>query len=575
VVDLSVVTGTYNRLSHLQRFVRSVRETSLPCLSHEIILVDGGSTDGTQEWCKTQGDVRLIEHGSLQGAVKAFNDGFAAAQGTYCIAGNDDVEFQGRSLAVAWVFMETHREVGQGCFYQKRGEYQAWHVEEMMGVRDGKRISLPYGQVAIVPRWLGERVGWWGTNTRTYGGDNELSANIWEAGYEVAPIPNARIVDQMVKDNLRELNQGDPKELARQGQHHPDTVKFYGKWPHGPTVGEELKWGVRDVGDVRILYCPIIENQFPVQVAQKHGLRDALGKLGRTLEYNYQLRAAELGELGMREELVALAETWKPDVILLQVHAPKLIDRDTVWALRWILPEAQIVNWNGDYNPNHLNGPGGLEFAKAVDVQCLVNASELPSYHAAGISAAYWQIGFEPEGVGCEPNGNTPHHDILLLANCYSQERRELGKRLMATGKSVGIYGMGWPEGMGDGENLYDFREGCRLLRAAKVAVGDQQWADQEGYVSNRLFQTLAAGGAVYLQQEFAGMGRWLGLEEGKHLLVWRDHDELVDLAGWALSHPDKARAIAEAGQAYVLEHHSFDARVRELRNMVLDRRML
>lgn len=574
MIDLSVVTGTFNRLPHLQRFVASVRNSLLPGLTHEIILVDGGSTDGTQGWCKDQGDVCLIEHGSLKGAVKAFNDGFAVAQGKYCIAGNDDVEFQDRSLAVAWVFMEAHPEVGQGCFYQKRGKQQAWHVEEMMASDGDRRLSVPYGQVAIVPRWLGEKVGWWGNITRTYGGDNELSANIWEAGYKVVPIPNARIMDQMVHDDLRELNQGDPKEMAQRGEHHPDTLKWYEKWPRGPTVGDEPEWGLRQIGELRILYCPIIENQFPV-IAQKRGLRDALGGLGRPIEYNYQLRAQEIGDMAMRQELFALAELWQPNVILLQVHTPRLITKALVYALRHTAPEAQIINWNGDYNPNHLNGSGGLDFAEAVDVQCLVNASELPAYYAAGISAAYWQIGFEPEGVGHEPNGQTPRHDVLFLANRYTKDRLELGQVLKATGHDIGIYGMGWPDGMASGENLYDFRAGCRLLRAAKVAVGDQQWGDQKGYVSNRLFQTLAAGGAVYLQQEFAGMQECLGLEEGTHLLIWSSFLELKERIDWALANPREARTIAEVGQEYVLEHHGFEARVRELRDMVLDRRVL
>jgi len=93
--------------------------------------------------------------------------------------------------------------------------------------------------------------------------------------------------------------------------------------------------------------------------------------------------------------------------------------------------------------------------------------------------------------------------------------------------------------------------------------------------VSNRLFQTLAAGGAVYLQQCFAGMEECLGLEEWTHLLIWNSFSELKERIGWVLANPGEAKRIAEAGQEYVLAHHSFEARVRELRDMVLDRRLL
>lgn len=192
-----------------------------------------------------------------------------------------------------------------------------------------------------------------------------------------------------------------------------------------------------------------------------------------------------------------------------------------------------------------------------------------------GASAAYWQIGWEPEGVGVESNGSTPRHDVLLLANCYSQERISLGTALKSMARDVGIYGMGWPQSLASGENLYDFRLGCQLYRNARVAVGDQQWPDARGYVSNRLFQALAAGGAVLCQQRFAGMTDWLGLVEGEHLLGWADYPELRAKVQWALSHRAEAEAIARRGQEYILEHHSFGARVKELSDVILERRRM
>lgn len=71
-IVISAVTGTYNRLALLQKMVTSVRQ-SVGGLLYEIILVDGGSTDGTLEWCRQQSDVMLIEQGKLLGAVEAFN----------------------------------------------------------------------------------------------------------------------------------------------------------------------------------------------------------------------------------------------------------------------------------------------------------------------------------------------------------------------------------------------------------------------------------------------------------------------------------------------------------------------
>jgi glycosyltransferase involved in cell wall biosynthesis len=575
VIDISVVSGTYNRLRYVQQMVASARASILPCLSHEIVLVDGGSTDGTIQWARQQPDIVLIEQGELLGAVKAFNAGFQAARGEACLAANDDIVFQTWAITRAWVHLADFPEVGQACFYQKRGQRQYWHIEEMMANDGPRHISVPYGQVALVPKELGDRVGWWGDVTRTYGGDNELSANIWEAGYQVEGVEGARIVDQMPDDELRKVNQGNPFEMARRNQPHPDSVLWYKKWPRGPRISHKPKWGLRPLGPLRILYAPIIENQFPVQVAQKHGLRDALGGLGRTVEYNYQLRAKELGTDGMRAELYELASAWQPHLILLQVHSPQLLDGDAIWELREAAPKAQIVNWNGDYHPEQMIDAKARDFMRLMDCQCVVCADWIPEIVALGVPAAYWQIGYEPEGVGVEPNGNTPCHDVLLLANCYSQERVNLANALLGNGWDVGIYGMGWPFNLANGENLYDFRLGCQLYRNAKVAVGDQQWPSAAGYVSNRLFQALAAGGAVFCQQRFAGMEEWLGLVEDEHLLGWADYGELREKIGWALSHPREAETIAKRGQEYVLEHHSFGARVRELGEVILEGRRM
>lgn len=576
MIDISIVTGTYNRLSYLKRFVESVRASILPVLSYEIILVDGGSEDGTQAWAKAQPDVKLIEQGRLLGAVKAFNAGFELASGEYVIAGNDDIEFLGRSISRAWCFIEDNPHCGQACFHQKRGRIRAWHVEVMPAILDGERIGVHYGQVAIVPRWLGHKVGWWGNITHTYGGDNELSANIWASGYQVLPVAGAAIIDKMAVDELREINQGDPREMAKRGQHHPDTVAFYRKWPNGPVIAKEPKWGPRELGTRRILYAPIIETGYPIQKRQKTGLRDALGATGRLIEYDYQLEAQRRGIREMREELIGLARDWEPHLILLQVHSPDLIDLATIRELGDVAPGATILNWNGDYRPDHIHSPGGLNLAAAVDCQCLANASEFKRYIARGLSAAFWQIGWEPAGVGHEPNGSTPRHDVLFLGNCYTEERRQLAQALqtICDGRyKLGIYGWGWPDGVATGNTLYDFEEGCRLYQAAKVAIGDQQWTAEEGYVSNRLFQAMAAGGALFCQQRFAGMEEWLGLVEGKHLLSWGNHTELREQIQYALRHEKARRRIAQAGQRYVLEHHSFVARVAELDGIILDDR--
>src|SRR5687767_6498686 len=53
---ISIVTGTYNRLDSLQRMIKSVRSQMPRHIAYELVIVDGGSTDGTLAWCEAQAD---------------------------------------------------------------------------------------------------------------------------------------------------------------------------------------------------------------------------------------------------------------------------------------------------------------------------------------------------------------------------------------------------------------------------------------------------------------------------------------------------------------------------------------
>lgn len=85
---VSIVVPTYNRLSRLQCCIDKIRRNAV--CPKEIIVVDGGSTDGTREWLAAQSDLRVILEAQREGAVAAFNKGFRIATGCYVMWLNDD-----------------------------------------------------------------------------------------------------------------------------------------------------------------------------------------------------------------------------------------------------------------------------------------------------------------------------------------------------------------------------------------------------------------------------------------------------------------------------------------------------
>ncbi len=577
-MDLSIVSGTYNRINYLQKMVESARQSLSGSygLEHEFVIVDGGSVDGSQKWCKQQDDIRLIEQGQLLGAVKAFNEGAFASGGEYVLLANDDILFLGDSILRAYIYMQRYTDCGIGCFFQDRDRQymddsnpDKWKVEGMPAVYNNEQVWRPYGQVCLVLKWLGDKVGWWGDYLHTYGGDNELSSWVYEYGYKVSPVPLTKIHDEAPNDGLRKINNisgaRDPKAVKG---HHPDSWAWGRKWRDHSTglVGGVIKDKPTMVNTVetreRIVYLPIYEQGWDIQKEQKHGLRDALSKVGIVSEFDYLGINASVGHDQMIQELHKVCGVMQPTIVLTQIHNPDPITVADIERLMNSYPDSLFVNWNGDVWPDNLISEEGLELAGVFDLQTTVNRDVLEKYHAEGINAAYWQIGWEPDGVG--HNGG-PEHEVVFLASGYSSKRQQLVKQLKSMKWNLGLYGQGWPEAQG--QNLYNFIEACKIYRGAKISLGDSQWPET-GFVSNRIFQALAAGGSALAHQWFRDMEH-LGLIDGENIIVWKTFDELAKKIDYYLTHEDERKRIAEAGERLALERHSFDTRVAELMTMI------
>lgn len=548
---LSIVTGSYQRLRYLQRMIHSARSAIPAGFTVEFVIVDGGSTDGTIDWCRQQSDIRLIEHGALLGAIRAFTDGGSAAKGIYTLFANDDVEFIGDGITRALVHLETTPTCGAVCFADNRIAGTDYRVQFITAQRGHQSVSVPYAQVGMYRTWLGNEVGWWGADdsimakSRTYGGDNFLSARIWELGYTVDAVDGVHINDLVAPDALREANQKDAESKPS---------PYYERYPRGPVIAETPQVTVPHKEHVRVLYLPIYE---PGMGRYKSGLRDALAK--RFLVY-------ELDYCNTAFDLVDLVKTFRPHLLLSQFHGANRVTPAVLSQARAAVPDMVVINWNGDCEKRHLTGPEMLNLLEHVDLQLTVNAGVIAEYTAHGIEAAYWQIGYEPV---TDALPTVKAHDVVFLANAYSQERHELGRLLKSLPYDVGLYGYGWPQSSGN--TLYDFTAGAALYRSAKIAIGDNQYPHDYGFVSNRLFESLA-NGAFLLHQAVPGLEELTGLQDGVHYVSWKDAKDLKKkLAYWLASERDEQRhVIAAAGEAFTREHHSFDSRVRELFTVLL-----
>lgn len=556
---LSIVSGTYNRRTALQNMIQSARDTLPAGIRYEFVIVDGGSDDGTLEWAREQQDVKLIEHGELRGAIPAFCDGAKAARGKYIVLANDDILFQEGALLAGILHLEEYALCGGVAFadnrksaYNTKGLHQ---VQMMPAEKDGKYIGVRYAQVGMFRKWLGDKVGWWGADdpdfpARTYGGDNYLSSRIWELGYTIDENPDCKVDDLVIQDELREINHGP----ANEHEGHPDTEAYYKRYPKGAILPGKPLVDQQDKRSLRILYMPIYERGHAIQKVQKHGLREALGKIGWVYEWDYQASP------NVEVEMLSILKRFAPDMILSQLHSADVVTVRLARKIRQSYKKLLWVNWNGDYWPDSLVSKPMLELLGYINLQLVVNGSVLQTYSGHGIPAAYWQIGYE-ETIGVLPDVKS--HDVVFLANAYHPLRKELETLLRSLNINVGLYGSGWEHA--DGQCLYDFSTGKALYQNARISLGDNMYPDAYGFVSNRLFQALAAGGALLLHQHVPGLEALTGLKSGVHYIEWTDYTDLKTKLLHYLGHEDERRRIARAGMEYVRKQHSFDARVKEL----------
>jgi len=193
-VKLSVVIATLNRLPYLKKCIASCAGAD------EIIVVDGGSIDGTLEWLRTQ-RVILIEQGAAYGAVYAFNTGFSAAEGDYVAALNDDCVVVGDTLHRAVAYLDTHDRCGQVAI--------PWHdvgdrdIRVMHVTLGRQQVDVIYANFGVTRRAIGDAVGWWG-QWEHYAGDCELSFNVMMSGYTVDELTGGEILHYRVHDSTRQ-----------------------------------------------------------------------------------------------------------------------------------------------------------------------------------------------------------------------------------------------------------------------------------------------------------------------------------------------------------------------------------
>lgn len=95
---ISILMPCRNARHTIEDALSSV-ERHMKCVSHEVVIADGGSTDGTREWLRSA-DIRLLEKAD-RSLYEGLNNAVAQARGDYVLWLNADDELAEGVVALA------------------------------------------------------------------------------------------------------------------------------------------------------------------------------------------------------------------------------------------------------------------------------------------------------------------------------------------------------------------------------------------------------------------------------------------------------------------------------------------
>jgi glycosyltransferase involved in cell wall biosynthesis len=200
---VSVVLGTYNRKSFLKLTIASIRtELENAPFPYEIIVVDGGSTDGTIRWLSKQKDIiTIIQHnrGRWRGEeirrrswCYFMNLGFKVAQGKFvCMLSDDCLVIPGAILNGYDLFSKELKggsKIGAVSFF-----FRDWPEKDVFQISNtiNHRMLLNHG---FFLKEALEDVGYIDEDSYFfYHADSDLCLKLWKKGYRVIESPDSYI----------------------------------------------------------------------------------------------------------------------------------------------------------------------------------------------------------------------------------------------------------------------------------------------------------------------------------------------------------------------------------------------
>jgi GT2 family glycosyltransferase len=218
-VDMSIVLVCWNNKDYLDPCLKSLYDAGLEN-SFDVIVVDNGSTDGSQEMLREKyPDVKIIQNDHNVGLGKASNQGIEATTGEFILLLNNDTIVNKHALDSLANFMREHPDAGavggkllnpDGSFQSGYGDFSTLWEEFLIAIRLGELSKPGYplhgdsdtvcevGWMSsanlLVRRKTLDDIGMLDESYFIYGDETDLQYRMHQAGWKVYYIPDATTI---------------------------------------------------------------------------------------------------------------------------------------------------------------------------------------------------------------------------------------------------------------------------------------------------------------------------------------------------------------------------------------------
>ncbi len=194
---------------------------------------------------------------------------------------------------------------------------------------------------------------------------------------------------------------------------------------------------------------------------------------------------------------------------------------------------------------SHLHLERHIEIARAFDHVFIAQKEYLQRFRDAGIESLSWlPLACDPEIHGKREVDKL--HDIGFVGSLNNHRRTVMLNRLARS---------------------FDLHyERCFLEEMAEVYSRSRIVfnVSVKNDLNMRVFEALCSG-SLLLTDEAAGSGLTDLFQDGRHLVIYHNDDELLELAAHYIENHQERERIAAAGREEVLRKHTYDRRVEQM----------